>query len=181
MSDAAMARDTRERALSVTEAGELALLAPDTLHFFRHGAFLRLTIRDDRSFPRVTVVRAFPLSLPTVYYSVRDMKNKEVGMIADPAALTEENRQLIDEELQRRYMVSVVKRVLKAIDRFGTVEWHVETDRGLCTFTTREVRENVLTNRPGHYIITDVEGNRFEVQDLAALDPRSRELLGRRL
>jgi hypothetical protein len=169
------------QALSVTEAGELKMLEADSLSFFRHGAFLRLTIRDQRSYPRVTVARAFPLSLPKVYYSVRDVKNNEVGMIADPDQLSTENRALVEDEIRRRYMVSTIKRVLKATDRFGTVEWQVETDRGMCSFTTRELRENVLSNRPGHYLITDVENNRFEIPSLADLDTRSREFLDRRL
>lgn len=170
-----------EKALSVTEAGELRVLDPRALAFSRHGARLRLTIENDRSFPAVTVHRAFPLSRPHRYYSVRDSAANEIGVLPDPAELGEENRRLVEQDLRRRYMTSVIARVTAAKDRFGTVEWRVVTDRGPCTFTTRELRENVLNSRPGHYIITDVEGNRFEVPDLARLDRRSQELLIRQL
>jgi hypothetical protein len=170
-----------EKALSITETGALRVLDPATTAFSRHGARLRLTLEGDRSYPAVTVHRTFPLSHPRRYYSVRDSAANEVGLLPDPGKLGEESRRLVEEELRRRYMISVVTRVTGAKDRFGTVEWHVLTDRGPCNFTTRELRETVLCDRPGHYIITDVEGNRFEIPDLAKLDRRSQELLMRQM
>ena len=53
-----------EQALSAVETSELSYLDPQKLRFFRHGATLRLTIEGDRSYPRVSVLRAFPLSEP---------------------------------------------------------------------------------------------------------------------
>ena len=35
------------------------------------------------------------------------------------------------------------------------------------------LRENILQPSPGRYILTDVEGNRFDVRDLVALDAAS--------
>jgi len=170
-----------EKALTVTEAGALRLLDPESLAFSRHGARLRLTVAGDRSYPAATVHRAFPLSHPRRYYSVRDSAANEIGLVPDPDRLSRGNRSLVEEELRRRYMISVISKVTGAKDRFGTVEWHVLTDRGPCTFTTRELRETLLTDRPNHYIITDVEGNRFEIPDMAGLDRHSQELLIRQL
>jgi hypothetical protein len=66
-------------------------------------------------------------------------------------------------------------------ERFGTVDWDVETHRGRRGFTTRDLRENVLRPGPRHYLITDVENNRFEIPDLDALDPASQGALLRHL
>jgi hypothetical protein len=57
------------------------------------------------------------------------------------------------------------------------VEWEVETDRGTCTFTMRSPRENVWQPSPGRYLLSDVDGNRYDVRDLSALDPTSQALL----
>jgi hypothetical protein len=170
-----------EQALSPTETTELRYLAPGKLRFFRHGAALRLIVEEEGCWLRVGVVRAFPLSQRDRYLSVRDGANKEVGLIVDPEALDTESRRLVAEELERRYMAPVVRRVLSVKERFGTVEWMVETDRGVCTFTMRDPRENVLQPDPGRYLLSDVEGNRYDVRDLDALDPASQAWLMRYL
>jgi hypothetical protein len=163
------------------ETADLRYLDPKSLRFFRHGAALRLTVEAESSYLKVTVVRAFPLSHPQRYLSVRAGENKEVGVLVDAAELDEENRRLVAEELERRYVVPVIRRVIRIKERFGTVDWEVETDRGLCRFTTRNMREKVVQPSPGRYLLTDVDDNRYDVPDLAALDPASQAWLMRHL
>ena len=151
-----MAEDTKQ-ALSAVEAAELRYLDPGRCRFFRHGATLRLTLEDECCYLKVSVVRAFPLSNSERYLSVRDGANKEVGLIVDPRELDVENRRLVEEELERRYLVPVIRRVVAVKERFGTVDWEVETDRGVSRFTTRNLRENILQPSPGRYVLTDVE------------------------
>src|ERR1043165_2768240 len=132
-----------EAPATLIEASKLVFLNPKKLLFFKHGATLRLTIEEDRSFPKVGVLRAFPLSDRNHFLSVRDSAENEIGLIAIPTELSAENQNLIDEDLQRRYFVPWVKRILSAKERFGTVDWTIDTDRGLCRFTTQNLRENV--------------------------------------
>ncbi|MCW8131225.1 MAG: DUF1854 domain-containing protein [Planctomycetota bacterium] len=166
-----------EAPVSLAEAAQLVLLDPKKLRFFRHGDSLRLTVADDRSLLKVAVLRAFPLSSPRRYLSVRDGNNKELGMIPDPEALDAESRALIEKDLERRYLVPWVKRIVATKERFGTVDWEMETDRGLCKLTTRNLRENVQRPAPGRIIITDVDGNRFDIRDVDALDAESQRML----
>ncbi len=163
------------------ETSELCYLDPQKLRFFRHGAALRLTVEEESSYLKVTVVRAFPLSHPQRYFSVRTPDNKEVGLIVDLAELDEEGRRLVAEELERRYLVPVIRRVIGIKERFGTVEWEVDTDRGLYRFTTRNMREKIVQPSSGRYLLTDVDENRYDVQDLAALDSASQAWLMRHL
>ncbi len=162
---------------SLVEAAQLVFLDLKKLRFFKYGATLRLTVEDDRSYFRVSVLRALPLSEPGRFFSVRDAENKEVGMIVDPSGLSEENRRLVDEDLSRRYLVPVVKRILTARERFGTVDWEIDTDRGQCKLTTRNLRENVQRPAPGRIILSDVDGNRYDIRDLDELDLHSQQLL----
>jgi hypothetical protein len=172
---------TPEAAPSPVETADLRYLDPTTLRFFRHGATLRLTIADDRSVLKVAVMRAFPLSQPHQYLCVRDGADKDVGLIVDPTALDDESRRLVAEELERRYVVPVIRRVIGVKERFGTIEWEVETDRGVGRFTTRNTRESVVNPSPGRYLLTDVESNRYDIPDLAALDAASQAALLRHL
>src|SRR5262245_51565288 len=130
-----------KQALAPTETTELRYLEPGKLHFFRSGTILRLTLEEDRSYIKVTVVRVFPLSRPQRPLSVRDGANKEVGILVDAAELEPESRQLVQAELDRRYLTPTIERIVAVKERFGTVEWEVETDRGAWKFTMRNPRE----------------------------------------
>jgi hypothetical protein len=164
-------------ASSPLETTDLRFLEPARLRFFRHGATLRLTVADEFSVLKVAVVRVFPLSQPGRYLSVRNGDNKEVGVVIDPDELDPESHRLVAEELERRYVVPVIRRVTAVKERFGTVDWEVETDRGSCRFTTRNTRENVAQPSPNRLLLTDVEGNRYDVRDLSALDGASQTWL----
>jgi hypothetical protein len=170
-----------EPTTNLVEASQLVLLAPAKLRFLAHGPILRLTVEDDRSYLRVGVLRAFPLSDPSHYLSVRDGQGKEIGLIVQPDALRDEDRALVERELERRYLVPAVVRIVAARERFGTVEWTVETDRGEVHFTTRNLRENVQRPAPGRIILNDVDGNRYDIRDVDRLSRTSQELLFRHL
>jgi len=170
-----------EAPVTLVEASQLVFLDVKKLRFFKRGATLRLTVEEDRSYLKVSVLRAFPLSEPDRFLSVRDDANNEVGLIVDPADLSVENRKLVEEELERRYLVPAVTRIVAAKERFGTVDWTIETDRGVCRFTTRNLRENVQRPAPGRIILNDVDGNRYDIRNIDDLSRESQELLFRHM
>ena len=133
---------TAEQARAPIETTDLRLLEPGRLRFQAHGARLRMTIADDCSYLDVTVIPAFPLSNPQRYLSIWSAK-REIGIIADVRALDAESRRLVEQDLQRRYIVPVIRRIVAIKERFGTIDWTVETDRGRRRFTTRNLRERL--------------------------------------
>jgi hypothetical protein len=159
------------------ETEDLRFLDPRRLRFQPNGVRLRLAIEGGDTYSDVSVVRVFPLSNPRRYLSVRDAGDAEIGLIVDAGELDAASRRLVEEHLERRYIVPVVQRVLSARERFGTVDWTVETDRGVRSFTTRNLRENVVQPAPNRYVLTDVDGNRYDVRDVEALDGVSRAWL----
>lgn len=163
--------------LSLIEASRIVLLDPSKVRFSRHGSSLRLTLEGDCCHRQVTVLRAFPWSSPDRYLSLVDGSDKEIGILVDPAPLPDEDRQLLQEALRRRYFVPRVLRILGAKERFGTVDWEFETDRGPCHLTTRNLGESVHRPSPGRILFTDVDGNRYDVPEFEALDARSQQLL----
>ncbi len=168
-------------ARTAAEAVRLTFLDPHTLRFFRAGTTLRLEVADSQTWLKVAVLRAFPLSFPTGHLSVRDGGGTEIGMLRSLDGLDDESRREVSADVARRYMTAIICRVLAVSEKFGSVDWKVETNRGPGQFTTRDLRESAVRLGPSHYLLTDVENNRFEIPDLDALDARSRSLLLRHL
>ena len=158
----------------------LKFLDPEEVKFFRAGDALRVTIERDKSCLRVVPMRAFPFSMRDQYISLRDMKGNELGMIRNPGKLDKNSRKLLEEELRRRYFTPVIHRIKSISDKFGMVEWEVETDRGAKKFITRSLHDSLKETDTG-FIITDMENNRYEVRGYSDLDPRSAAILTRRI
>ena len=57
---------------------------------------------------------------------------------------------------------------------YGATYCQVQSDRGERDFVTQSLQENALWLSPTHLLLLDVDGNRFEIPDVTALDARSR-------
>jgi hypothetical protein len=144
------------------------------LHLFRQPAWvLRLTIEEDRSYLKIKVVRAAPLSHPDRYICLLDAKDEEICMIDSLNELDAATRALVQEELDRRYLTSIVERIHSVRNEFGTSYWDVETHRGRREFVVQNVAENAQWLGEHRLLIIDVDGNRFEIPRLDQLDRRS--------
>ncbi len=147
---------------------------PKRIRLFREPAWVpRLTIEEDRSYLKVKVVRAAPLSYPDRYISFLDAKDEEICMVEELRDLDEKTRGIVAEELDRRYLTSVVERVESVRNEFGTSYWDVHTNRGRREFVVQNVAENAQWLSEHRLLLVDVDGNRFEVPDLGRLDRRS--------
>ena len=138
---------------------------------------LRLTIDGDRSYTRVKVVRAAPLSHPGRYICLLDEKDEEVCMIPDLKELDEGMRAIVEEELDRRYLTSTVQRVLTMRSEFGTSYWDVQTNRGRREFVVQNAAESAQWLGEYRLLLVDVDDNRFEIPDLRGLDKKSLSLV----
>ena len=153
-------------------------MLPNTLQLFHHPKDrLRLTVADDRSYLTVKPVWASPLSHPGKYLSLLDGKGDEIVTLPDPKALPETSLKAVQEEVARRYLTATIEVVTDARCEFGATYWHVETDRGPRDFVTQSLSENVQWLTSSHVLITDVDGNRFELKNVPAMDERSRRLV----
>jgi hypothetical protein len=142
--------------------------------FFAPPERLRLTVGEDRSYPTVKPVWAAPLTRPGRYLGLLDAKGDEIATVAEPASLSEESRAAVMEELRRRTLTSTIVRIEHAKVEFGATYWHTITDRGERDFVTQSLQENAQWLGPTHLLLIDVDGNRFEIPDVDALDAKSR-------
>lgn len=162
-------------------AFELRMLDPKRTKVYRVAGVTRLTIENERSYPKVSVARAFPLSDPNHYIGFLDSGGKDIGMVYDPDLLDHDSHKLVTEELERRYFVPIVERVISVKEEFGAIYWKVETDRGEKEIVVRNLRDNLQELSASRLIITDVDGNRFEFPDITKADGKTQSIIMRGL
>ena len=98
---------------------------------------------------------------------------EEEGYVCDRegermAASEKQIAELIRKELNRRYYMPVIKEILKVVDRFGFSYWTVKTSGGPLEFSVRDPYKSIL-HLGNRLIITDADGNRYEIPDVTAL------------
>lgn len=142
--------------------------------FFEPKDRLRLTVGDDRSYPTVVPAWAAPLSFPRRYLALLDGKGQEIVTIDDPSRLSKDSLEAVEEELRRRYLTATILSIVSAKVEFGATYWTVETDRGRRDFVTQSLQENAQWLSEHHLLLIDVDGNRFEIPNVQAMDARSR-------
>lgn len=144
------------------------------IRLFREPAWrLRLTIDGDRSYTRVKVVRAAPLSEPDRYICFLDAKDEAICMVKALGEIGSENHGIIQEELDKRYLTAYVLRINSLRNEYGVSYWDVDTDRGQREFVAKNIAENAQWLGETRLFILDVDGNRFEFSDLRKLDKQS--------
>ncbi len=138
---------------------------------------LRLTVGEDRSYVTVKPVWAAPISHPNAFLALIDGKGNEIVTLPDPNVLSPENLAAVQAELRQRYLTAVVTAINSARQEYGATYWSVETDRGPRDFVTQSLQENAQWFSDTHLLLLDVDGNRFEIPDVAVLDARSRAFI----
>ena len=136
---------------------------------------LRLTIDDDRSYPTVKPVWSAPLSHPNRNLALLDGKGDEIALVENPDDLPSESLDAVKTELHRRYLTATVEKIVHAKVEFGATYWSVETNRGHRDFVTQQLQENAIWLGDHHLLLLDVDGNRFEIEDVRELDEGSRK------
>jgi len=162
-------------------SSEVVLLPADSLKFRRESGRLFMLKQGEEDWREVSLVRLFPLTEPEKWISVQDSEEKEIGIIPDLKGMTQESLSIVREHLDKRYLVPEILRIVACRARFDLTEWEVETNRGKVTILTRNLRDNVQRPLPNRLALIDVEGNRYDIPDIEALDPMSRRLLEERI
>ncbi len=159
---------------------ESQVLDPARLRLSRgpHGEF-RLVVEDDRCYLNCRASWCFPFSDRRRYVALFDGLKGEIGVVYDSADLDESSRAILAEMLERRYFVPVIGRIKSIREEYGVVYWSVETDQGPRDFVCRGLRDSVIELADGRLIITDVDGNRFEIADYTQLSRGAQAILDR--
>ncbi len=139
---------------------------------------LVLTTAGGEAHQGVVPVRAFPIAAPGEGISLVGPDGHEVAWIARLDALSEAQRQMLEEELGRREFMPEIRRI-RSVSSFATPStWTVDTDRGQTEFVLWG-EEFIRRLGKSGLLIEDSHGIHFLVRDLDALDKPSRKLLDR--
>lgn len=147
------------------------------------GGFVSLDLKDGgdtEHYDRIRVVRSFPFTDRNKYISIRtiDEKSKEIGMIRDLSAdVTPETRQMLEEQMDIRYFTPVIKKINSIKDEYGHAYFDVETDQGPCKFVIYMNSSSVVNLSDVRLLISDLDGNRFEIPDYTKLSARELKML----
>jgi hypothetical protein len=151
------------------------------LRFAERGTSLHLTVGEEVSWLNVRLTSLFPLSSPGRYVSVHDSGGAELGIIKSLAELNSDSLRIATLRLRSSYLLPLVRRIISVKERFGTLDWEVETDLGRRKFVTRNTRETTVRLSSDRVLLCDVDGNRYEVGEPRTLDAASRAYMARYL
>lgn len=158
---------------------EMRFLTKDNATFSRtEGGFLSLKT-NDKEYARVGVYLTFPLTNPEEFISIResDEKAKEIGLIEKLTALPTDQQEMIREQIRLRYFMPVITKILDVKDEYGYAYWHVMTTFGACRFTTQMSGNAVVSLSDSRLMVTDIDGNRYEIPDFYRLGVMERKKL----
>ncbi len=130
--------------------------------------------RGTKEYERVFLHRCFPNELTEEYVSVLDRDGNEIGMIRKIDDYPEETRELLRAELRRKYHIYTIVSIGSVNEKYGFSYWKIKDSEGERDFTVRDTYRSINRIGTDKVTITDVDGNRFEIPSLEALDRRSR-------
>ncbi|UCC69014.1 MAG: DUF1854 domain-containing protein [Armatimonadota bacterium] len=137
---------------------------------------VELRLPDDTVRRGVLIVPAFPISRPNRFVYFRDEEGKELGLLIDPKRLDRESREIVEAQTDQAYFMPRITRIARVEERMGIARWEVETDRGWSSFDVVSRSESVWFVGRSRVVIRDADGNRYLIENLNALDRRSRRL-----
>lgn len=126
-----------------------------------------------QDFGRVFFHRCFPFESPDEYISVLNKDGRELGLILKLSELSEESQAIIRAELDRKYLCPKIQKILSLKEKLGYSFWEVATDKGLMSFSMYDTYRNIAKVGGNALIMTDVDGNRFKIDDYSKLDRKS--------
>ena len=139
---------------------------------------VRLVQKDGTVWEDLEPRKLFPFSQQTMYITLLDRYEHEVGFVRDLEELDKASRQALEACFAEYYMVPKIKRLISCEEKFGALTWTVETDRGVTSFRIRSRHGDIKMMSGGRRVlIRDVNDNRYEIPDHTAMDARSTRLL----
>ncbi len=163
-------------------------LTPENARFYRSaGDLISLDLigknGEKEYFERIVPVRAFPITEPDEYISIREPdtrergKGQEIGLIRKLSDFNSETVKLINEELDRRYFTPVIKKIVSLKEKFGYYYFDALTSAGKISFVMNNPYSNFRTLEDGRVFMYDIDGNCFEIPDPYKLDKQSLKLI----
>ncbi|MBR4728161.1 MAG: DUF1854 domain-containing protein [Clostridia bacterium] len=126
--------------------------------------------------PRVLLLRSLPLTAPEDYICITDVDRNELGIIEHIGAFAQDQQDLIHAELAQRYFCPCVTEILDIKEKMGNFYFDVMIGDFKRAFTVKDITKSIR-QIGGAVILIDLDGNRFRIDDIAAISKKSRRKL----
>ncbi len=146
-------------------------LTPENCKFYETaGGFAAIKVGDE-DYGHINLIRTFPFSALWEFISVRkiDGKQEEIGIIEDLNLFDKPTFDLIAKQLEIRYFMPKITKIISIKAEYGHAYWTVMTDKGKCFFATPQGSSGAVIKKGDSAIIKDTDGNRFEIEDVTKL------------
>jgi hypothetical protein len=159
-----------ENKVSLGALASLDYLDPKKARFYvKNENFLCLDY-EGQTYENIKLHRALPHSLPDDYISVQDIESKELFFIRSLYEFPKEQANLLARELAKRYYCPKIFGISSLIPKLGYLYFTVQTDSGEKSFVLRDATRNIVRISDGaRILIMDVDGNRYQIDDVARL------------
>ena len=156
---------------TLAEISVTVWLTPENAVFFSKNGFLYIRYQEKEQ--RVRLCRQFPFERLWEYISVLDEEQCEIGIVRDIALFEGAGKELLQTELEHRYYSPVILSIKSVKERYGFSYWKVTTADGEVSFTLHDTYRSIVRAGERRIILLDVDGNRFQIPDVEALDRKS--------
>lgn len=136
-----------------------------------------LTLESGERTDKLEARRLFPVSRPDEYITLLDTDGVEIAVIRRLCDLNADSKKAIEYSLNDYYLVPHILRINSITEKYGTLHWSVETDRGEKRFDIRNRNHDIKVFRNGSVRVRDSDDNRYVIDDHRALDKHSRSQL----
>ncbi|MEM3479671.1 MAG: DUF1854 domain-containing protein [Candidatus Bathyarchaeia archaeon] len=148
----------------------LNILDPKKVKVFLEEENTLKLVVDGKVFSGLMPARPFPITHPE-FIIFRDSYGVDVCMIKDYRDLDEISRRNLQAILNKIYFIPKILRIKRIETSGDEFLWEVLTDKGPKMFRTRGRMSVMQIER--RVVITDVNDNVYEIEDLYKLDPHS--------
>ena len=136
-----------------------------------------LKTADGNEFEGLEPRRLFPVSRSEVYITLLDSEGAEVALIRALTDLDSASREVVETSLDDYYLVPHITRIISTGEKYGTLRWTVDTDRGIKNFDIRNRNHDIKMFKDGKVRVRDSDDNRYVIDDYMKLDAHSRAKL----
>lgn len=136
-----------------------------------------LTLEDGTVHERLEPRRLFPVSRENEYITLLDEEGVEVAVIRKLSELSAESREAIKFGLDDYYLIPHITKIISKQEKYGTLRWTVETDRGIKSFDIRNRNHDIRVYKDGKVRVRDADDNRYTIDDYRKMDSASRARL----
>jgi hypothetical protein len=163
---------------TIKDQMDLGILDTKELTFYTAaGGFTGLKHKGE-DYKHIVLRRIMPIEHPLEYISVADHENKEIGILRNVASLADDQRAIVEVELDNRYYSPQVMDVLSVKDKLGYVymEMKLKNKQGRLyekSCAIKDVSRNIRTLPNNSVLIFDVDGNRYVVPQISGLNKQS--------